>query len=100
MPSSIRSWLIAYDISCPRRLARVHRLISAHALPVQYSIFLGRLSTNQVSELEARLSELIGDEDDVRLYALGEQPWYRHLGSQPLPDAIWLLDSQLAIFLD
>ena len=98
MSDAPRSWLIAYDIACPRRLARVHRLVSASALPVQFSVYIGRFNTRQMMELEAELSQLIDDDDDVRFYALGEQPWYRHLGDeQTLPDAIWLLDTEMAL---
>ena len=35
-----RNWLVAYDIASPRRLARVHRYLKRHAIPVQYSVFV------------------------------------------------------------
>lgn len=77
MSDPVRRWLIAYDIRCKRRLARVHRLVSKQALPLQYSVFCARLSRSQAHALAAELEELIAPVDDVRLYALGENPWYR-----------------------
>lgn len=93
MSDPVRRWVIAYDIRCPRRLARVHRLVARQALPIQYSVFCARLSRSQAHVLAAEIDELIKPEDDVRLYALGENPWYRWYGAGALPDAIWLIDS-------
>src|SRR2546425_11381608 len=50
-----RNWLIAYDIADPRRLARVHRYLKRHAIPVQYSVFV--LHGNQIM-LEGILSSI------------------------------------------
>lgn len=93
MSDPVRRWLIAYDIRCPRRLARVHRVVSRQALPLQYSVFCGRMSRSQVQQLADELDEIIAAEDDVRLYALGERPWYRWYGPGSVPDAIWLIDN-------
>ncbi len=32
-------YLVAYDVCCPRRLQRVHRLLKGRGLAVQYSVF-------------------------------------------------------------
>ncbi len=41
MPSAKpTTWLVCYDISDPRRLQRVHKTISRHGIPLQYSVFL------------------------------------------------------------
>ena len=36
----MHSWLIGYDITDPRRLQRVHRVMVDCATPIEYSIFL------------------------------------------------------------
>ena len=61
---------------------------------MQYSVFCARLSRSQANHLAEVIDELIAPEDDVRLYALGESPWYRWHGRGPLPDAVWLIDSE------
>jgi len=33
-------YIICYDITCPRRLGKIHRLLKQSALPLQYSVFL------------------------------------------------------------
>lgn len=59
---------------------------------MQYSVFCARLSRSQANELAAVIDELIAPDDDVRFYALREDPWYRWYGRGPLPDAVWLID--------
>ena len=67
-------WLVAYDVRCPKRLARLHRRLSRIAAPVQYSVFLLHATT---SEMELLMDELAGGwiapEDDLRAYPIGEQ---------------------------
>jgi len=46
-------YLISYDIADPRRLQRVHAFLRRHALPVQYSVFLARLSERRLVGLLA-----------------------------------------------
>lgn len=75
-------------------LLRVHRLVSKQALPLQYSVFCARLSRSQAHALADELAELIAPEDDVRLYALGENPWCRWYGPGTMPDAIWLIENE------
>lgn len=65
------TYVIAYDITDPRRLTRVHRVLREEAFPVQYSVFLATLDTAAIDRLLARLGRLIDPRrDDVRAYPL------------------------------
>lgn len=65
-----RTWIIAYDIREPRRLVRVHKLLSRRAFPLQYSVFVADLTERDLARLKARLGDLIDPAvDDVRFYA-------------------------------
>ena len=87
-----RHYLISYDISDEVRLRRVHGTVRDFAEPVQYSVFLGRLSALQKAELIRRLAKVIHHEDDqVLFFDLGkvkgqfeiEPPNYDVIGRSP-----------------
>lgn len=90
------SYVIAYDITDPRRLARVHRALREEAFPVQYSVFLATLDTAAINRLLAKLGRLIDPgRDDVRAYPLPSAPeiesigWGHHLaGVLPSPGQV------------
>jgi CRISPR-associated protein Cas2 len=85
-------WLIAYDIRSPRRLARIHRWLSRHAAPVQYSVFIGRYDKGDLDWLCAGIRSIIDERvDDVRLYPLPEEPCMTTLGAQRCPSGWSLL---------
>lgn len=89
-------WLVAYDIACPRRLARVHRLLVAWALPAQYSVFLLVATREAVGALMGELARLIHPrQDDVRIFRL-EPGWQRSLGAPTLPRGVLALFDRLA----
>jgi CRISPR-associated protein Cas2 len=76
-----RDWIIAYDISDPKRLGRVYRLMLKRAMPQQRSVFRASMSTLQARKLRAELAALIDRrEDDVRLYALPATPEIIRIG--------------------
>lgn len=60
--------LVAYDITKPRRLARVARVCEEFGVRVQYSVFECRLEESEFEEFWLRLLEEI-DEDEDRLVA-------------------------------
>ncbi|MCS6953260.1 MAG: CRISPR-associated endonuclease Cas2 [Bryobacterales bacterium] len=95
-----RAHLIAYDIADPKRLYRVHRYLKTVAVDLQYSVFVGRLSSRQLDailrELEDRIEPL---EDDVRIYPLPERCQAVALGRQHLPDGVLLTDRALTELL-
>lgn len=90
--NEIRTWLIAYDISCPKRLGRVHRYLKSVAIPVQYSMFTAE-------ENEAGIRRIIGElktrihptADDLRLYPLPNRLELHHYGHRALPVGLLLL---------
>ena len=90
-----RRWLIAYDIREPRRLKRVHALLTKAAVPVQYSVFAASGSTLAMRQLAAALGQRIDARaDDVRFYPLPQKPLVYTIGSAMLPDDVLLLDSR------
>jgi len=87
-----RRWLIAYDIRDPRRLVRVHRLLSRAAVPVQYSVFAAAGSTRTMRELAAALEREIDPRvDDVRFYPVPEKVEAYTIGATMLPQDVFLL---------
>ncbi len=60
--------LVAYDISNPKRLARVARVCEDYGVRVQYSVFECRLDENEFTNFWIRLLEEI-DEHEDRLVA-------------------------------
>jgi CRISPR-associated protein Cas2 len=66
-----KTWLLAYDISCPKRLRRVHREVRRHGLTALYSAFVVPASDAKLGDLMEVLESLIhAEEDDVRAYHL------------------------------
>jgi CRISPR-associated protein Cas2 len=71
--SELRCWIIAYDISEPRRLRQVHAYLVKHAHALQYSVFLAVCTTRQLERILASLAAQINQNlDDVRAYPLPE----------------------------
>ena len=60
--------LVAYDISDPKRLARVARVCEDYGTRVQYSMFECRLEETEFEDFWLKLLEEI-DEDEDRLVA-------------------------------
>ncbi|AUM00251.1 MAG TPA: CRISPR-associated endonuclease Cas2 [Pseudothauera hydrothermalis] len=81
-----RGWLITYDITHPKRLARLHRFLVKHATPVQYSVFHFEGSTAQMGRLMDDIDSRIDPStDDVRGYQLPERLSIDTLGRGSLP---------------
>ncbi len=94
--SEVRLYLISYDITDPRRLQRVHAFLKKHAMPVQYSVFLVRLSERRLVSLLAEINQRIDPRsDDVRAYPLPERCEAVTLGRLYLPDGVHLADPLL-----
>lgn len=89
-----QAWLIAYDIADPGRLAQVHKCVSAAAFPVQFSLYVGLGSQNQMNALCRRIEKLIDPVvDDVRIYRIPDSPDYFVCGEPRLECGIVLPDS-------
>ena len=91
-----QTWLIAYDIRDPRRLATVHRAVRKQALAVQYSVFVGRFTRRGLRHMVATINSIIAPQDDVRLYPLPHRPDWVFYGRSRLPEAVYLLEHGLA----
>ncbi len=96
--SRAQSYLIAYDIANPRRLLRVGRAMTKHAIRVQYSVFLGEFTRLQllavVDELHALIDRRV---DDVRIYALPREPTFIWIGQSLWPSGVRLAGTGLPI---
>jgi len=83
--------LICYDIADPKRLRAVFELCRSYGDPVQYSIFIARLTAMARAELLAELTSIIHHHlDRVLLIRLGpdtEETMSRFegLGRQAIP---------------
>lgn len=98
--NAARNWLIAYDISEPRRLRRVHRFLVRHAVPVQYSVFATRASPIKLGEIRAGLAEIIdAREDDVRIYPIPEPADLAVYGRKALPEGLRIIEGRSSVAL-
>lgn len=87
-----RNWLIAYDIADPKRLAKIHRLLKKQAIPIQYSLFLYRGTTQKAKQLIEELSTHINNkQDDLRAYPIPSKPEINLIGQPLLLDGILFL---------
>ena len=65
-------YLLAYDISDPRRLRRVHAVAKTYGYPLQYSVFVCDLDDVELVALERDLSAVIAHrEDRISVFDLG-----------------------------
>ena len=62
------SWLVAYDISNPKRLRKVATVCEDFGVRKQYSVFLCRLSATDFVRLRNRLYDLIDLGEDQVLF--------------------------------
>jgi len=72
MSQVLKDYIIAYDISDTKRLARVARYLTKESMRIQYSIYyLPRTPKERLSRIVEELSELIDkEEDDLRIYTI------------------------------
>ena len=92
-------WLICYDIADPRRLQRVHRVISRRAIPFQYSIYYTSAVRKDIESLLRDIAaEIDPRRDDVRAYPLLTTARPFIYGRSRLPDRVMLLGSAGMLF--
>lgn len=91
--------LIAYDISDPARLRKVHAYLRKRALPLQYSVFLGRFTEAELDVLEAELRALIhARRDDVRIYPMPGLQAPVMVGRPVLPEGVlWMAPERVSM---
>ena len=86
---SSESFVIGYDITDPRRLQRVHRVMCKFAAPIEYSIFLLVGSATEKDRCLLQVANLIkAGEDDVRCYPLPSRGFQSRVGRSSLPAGI------------
>lgn len=88
--------LVCYDIADPKRLGRVHRIVTNYALPIQYSVYYMNASADDVEALSRELREVIDPKkDDIRIYPLRQGEPAEVLGKQRLTEGILLIGAAL-----
>lgn len=99
--SRVHTYLIAYDISDPRRLQRVHKFLKQCAVPIQYSVFITRISEAQLGRIKTGIvNRICEDEDDVRIYHIPDKTEVRLLGRSPLPEGMQLVVGDGAVTMN
>lgn len=82
-------FIVCYDIGDPKRLARLHRFLKKHTVPLQYSVFLFIGDDRQLDRLLATAKTRIDPKaDDLRAYPLPSRGLKARLGKPALPEGI------------
>ena len=100
MPAARRvPWLICYDIADPRRLGRVHKLVSRQAEPLQYSVYRVCATRKEaVHALNTVAAEIDSRADDLRAYPLLTAATPVIYGRSLTPSGVKLLYGRDALF--
>lgn len=64
------TYIVAYDITEPKRLRKVFRVCQDYGNHLQYSVFECDLSPQEKVEFEQKLKAVIHDDDDQVLFIL------------------------------
>ncbi|MFQ5456201.1 MAG: CRISPR-associated endonuclease Cas2 [Nitrospirota bacterium] len=65
------NYLVCYDITRPKRLRKVFKLMKGTGIHIQYSVFHCSLTWQQLLDLKERLKNIINPRfDDIRIYPL------------------------------
>lgn len=63
-----QTYIVSYDISNPKRLRKVFKLMRGYGDHLQLSVFQCELGRTDVIELRARLAEIIHNDEDQVLF--------------------------------
>lgn len=63
-----QTFIVSYDISCPKRLRRVYRLMRGWGDHIQLSVFRCEMNARELVELRSRLVEVIHHGEDQVLF--------------------------------
>lgn len=87
MNDAVRTlFLVCYDVSCPRRLYRVHKYLLGYKVGGQKSFYECWLTPAELREVRETLAELIDPvEDRVHLFQLDPRMKSEGLGLATLP---------------
>ncbi len=61
-------FVVSYDVSCPKRLRRIYRLMRGWGDHIQLSVFRCELNPRELVELRTRLTEVIHHLEDQVLF--------------------------------
>jgi CRISPR-associated protein Cas2 len=64
----ITRYLVSYDIADPDRLRRVHNVVKASAVRVQYSVYEALMTEKERVLLEDRLKQVINQKEDQVIF--------------------------------
>ena len=82
-------FLIAYDITSPRRLAKVDRYLTKVAVPIEYSVFFATGDLRWIMGILTEIAGLIDKRsDDLRCYPLPSRGLKTRLGRATLPQGV------------
>lgn len=100
-----KTWIIAYDVTAPGRLRRVHKYLSQRAFALQYSVFVADLSADGLARIRQGLAKLIDEKrDDVRIYAAPKgllmKPSIGLSGASRLPEGVCVFGEGAANLAD
>jgi CRISPR-associated protein Cas2 len=80
------TWLIAYDISCPRRWRRFYGLVRDYGVRVQWSVFVVTQAPFGKDRFLSAAARIIDPKaDDIRLYRVTTAPGMDHTSGSPFP---------------
>lgn len=83
------SWIVAYDIACPKRWRAVHGRVSAQGHRLQFSLWWLPISARELGLLLRDLEDCIdAREDDIRAYPFPGDAWCRLWGPPPWGEGV------------
>jgi CRISPR-associated endonuclease Cas2 len=94
LPPSGRWQLLAYDIVCPKRIARVSYRLKKIALHTQYSLFLMQLNGTALRRCIGEIECMLGKDDDLRVYSIDQPDALWQFGASRTPGLLVLPDVQ------
>ena len=81
-------FLIAYDISDPKRLRKSAKFLESHGIRVQYSAFELHLDRKEITPIIDKLRKIIDEEKDrLYVYPISEKP--KHSRRRGKKSSIW-----------
>ena len=93
-------YIVAYDISEPKRLRRVHRTMRGYGDPLQYSVFRCILSPSERVLLLEALTPIINHrEDQVMFINLGPANGRAHVSIETLGRALASEPERIAVIV-
>lgn len=79
----MKNWLVIYDITNPRRLQKVAKIMEDYGRRVQNSVFEILTTTRVINELKNRIEGIIRDDDFVVYFELCSADWQKQMKYGP-----------------